>query len=589
MIGASGEAAAINREQAGTAVPFVPPGRVLWWLRFTYAKNYLASWIRGSRLRLFLVATFALIFWLVVFAIFFEAFYFLEHRVRLGSELTAYLHNMFFLSLTLMLAISSAVIGFHGLFRSRETEWLLQTWLPDAYVFAYRLQDAAFLSSWGFLLLASPMMIAYGLNVFAPWYFYLLFPVSLLIFVFIPATIGVCTVLLLVRFVPRRAVRFGAVSAALMALAALVWGYRVFMSTPGATFSQEWFDAVLARLRFCQQPLAPSFWIAEQILALARGDVRRFGFFLSVVFANASMLYVASVWLANWTYRAAYSRAQSHRTRKVIRDQGLLERFVQRWFISGNSPGRLLLVKDFKVFVRDPAQWAQLLIFVGLLGLYFVNVRRMRYEEQAAYWRNAISLLNLTVSALIMATFTSRFVFPLISLEGKKLWVLGLLPIRRDTILWSKFAYAVVISLLASGGLVLLSDLLLHLAPWLICLHLLVTAMLCMGLAGISVGLGARLVDLREVDPSRIAAGFGGTLNLVVSLAYIVVMVLLTAIPSHAYLAGTDTNRFYNAGLSLDKFRFWLAASVLLSLVLTVIVTYVPMRMGIRYFRQLEV
>ena len=39
--------------------------------------------------------------------------------------------------------------------------------------------------------------------------------------------------------------------------------------------------------------------------------------------------------------------------------------------------------------------------------------------------------------------------------------------------------------------------------------------------------------DLRAHSPSKIAAGFGGTLNLVISAAYIVIVVLLTALPVH--------------------------------------------------------
>ncbi len=43
--------------------------------------------------------------------------------------------------------------------------------------------------------------------------------------------------------------------------------------------------------------------------------------------------------------------------------------------------------------------------------------------------------------------------------------------------------------------------------------------------------------DLREESPSKIAAGFGGTLSLVISAFYIIVIVLLTALPSHFYVA----------------------------------------------------
>ena len=73
-----------------------------------------------------------------------------------------------------------------------------------------------------------------------------------------------------------------------------------------------------------------------------------------------------------------------------------------------------------------------------------------------------IGFLNLAVVGLILSTFTTRFIFPMISLEGRRLWILGLLPIRRDSILWSKFLFAAVGSLVPCTTLVLLSDLMLQ-------------------------------------------------------------------------------------------------------------------------------
>ena len=49
---------------------------------------------------------------------------------------------------------------------------------------------------------------------------------------------------------------------------------------------------------------------------------------------------------------------------------------------------------------------------------------------------------------MLLCAGLSRFIFPLISLEGRKFWILGLTPLSRDQILWGKFAFAVVGSLL---------------------------------------------------------------------------------------------------------------------------------------------
>ena len=83
-------------------------------------------------------------------------------------------------------------------------------------------------------------------------------------------------------------------------------------------------------------------------------------------------------------------------------------------------------------------QWSQFLIFFGLLGLYFLNVDRFNNPQRdISYvtWINMVSFLNLAVVGLILSTFTTRFIYPMISLEGHCFWILGLLPMQRDTVL----------------------------------------------------------------------------------------------------------------------------------------------------------
>ena len=101
--------------------------------------------------------------------------------------------------------------------------------------------------------------------------------------------------------------------------------------------------------------------------------------------------------------------------------------------------------------------------------------------------------------------------------------------------------------------------------------------MLCLGLSGISVGLGARLPNLRETDPSKIAAGFGGTLNLLVSLVFIFAIVTALAVPCHLYFLGQenpDTSRLRSCNTG---FRFWLTVAISVSLAIGAIGTILPL------------
>ena len=66
-----------------------------------------------------------------------------------------------------------------------------------------------------------------------------------------------------------------------------------------------------------------------------------------------------------------------------------------------------------------------MLIFVGLLVLYFTNIRQLLPGGHRGPYQNGISLLNLSATALLMCAYTGRFIYPLLSLEGRKFWILG--------------------------------------------------------------------------------------------------------------------------------------------------------------------
>jgi ABC-2 type transport system permease protein len=307
-----------------------------------------------------------------------------------------------------------------------------------------------------------------------------------------------------------------------------------------------------------------------------------------ILSSHAGLAYLLGAVTARDLYRRGYTRVQGGRSSRRRAQIGILDPIFHRCFFFLSRTIRLLILKDLRSFLRDPAQWSQFLIFFGLLAFYFLNIRRLSYDLQSPYWRNLVSFLNLAVTALLLSTFTSRFIFPLLSLEGRNFWVLGLLPLRRDQILWGKFAFSAGISLVATESLVLLSDLMLRMSPLIITLHLGMVAVLCLGLSGISVGLGARLPNLRESDPSKIAAGFGGTLNLLVSLIFIFSIITSLALPCHLYFVGQEQSDATNWALSQSGFRIWLIVAIVVSLVVGALGTILPLRIGIKAFQKME-
>jgi ABC-2 type transport system permease protein len=577
-------------ERSSRSAPTARPGdpsRALWRLRTTLAWNSLHVLLTRSRLRLVMILICSAVFWTGLFLLFFEGFQFLARFVKLSTVVVEYLFAMFFLSLLVMLVFSTGLILYASLFASREASYLLSTPARSDEVFAYAFVQAIGFSSWGFLLLGSPMMVAYGLSTTAGWPFYLVSLANLVVFVILPGALGGLGAILVAYLVPRqRKTILIVVGGAVVALAVVLIARAV--RTPGQILSRDWIDGLLSQMAFCQHPLLPSRWITRGLVETARGDWRTGLFYLGVTAANGAMAYLVTSVAARDLYRTAYSRIQGGRSSRRRHGAYVLDAAFHRVFFFIRRPIRLLILKDLRTFRRDPAQWAQFFIFFGLLGLYFLSIRRLGYHVQDTFFRYLLSFLNLSVTALILSTFTSRFIFPMLSLEGRNLWILGLFPLKRSEILWGKFAFSAGISLVATEILILISDTMLRVGAWMTLLHAAIVAVLCLGLSGISVGLGAKMPNLREDDPSKIAAGFGGTLNLLFSLVFIFLVIGCLALPMHLYFAELDVNDLTALFTRREQFRRAMFVAAGVASVLGLLATIWPLRLGIRAFERME-
>ncbi len=421
-------------------------------------------------------------------------------------------------------------------------------------------------------------------------------------FVYIPCSIGaVCCLLLVCKF-PKLKVAI----VASVAMASVVLAGRAIWNTVSGPqmelFGSEWFQQTIRRFRFTQQEWLPSSWLSNGLLEAGQtvsASAETTGFdlpivqgcmYLAVLIMNALVGHLLVVKAGKAWLRDAYSTIEcAPRQRRHIK-VALIDRMLGGVLAGFPQPVRLLMIKDWRLLRRDPVQWSQFLIFFGLLGLYFLNLDRFRSQGSDLSnitWVNMVSFLNLAVVGLILSTFTTRFIFPMISLEGQRFWVLGLLPLPRETILWSKFVFAALGSWLPCGLLILASDLMLQIDLLVVGVHQFTCLLLCIGLAAIAVGLGAIMPDFRESSPSKIAAGFGGTLNLVLSALYIILIVVCTALPCHFYLIA-GRGKFSETFLHPDQWRHWLLYGTVAAVIIGIVATVVPLYLGLRAFRRLE-
>lgn len=552
--------------------------RLKWW----ELRNSVRRFSEHSRLKVLVILVFALGFWAGLYAIFTDAFRFLRNWPELADVIMESLLAVFFLSLTVMLTFSNGIIAYGSLYRSRESLFLLSTPLRYDEIFLYKYAESVVFSSWAFLFLGTPLMVAFGQYHDVGWGYYFGVLVLFLSFITIPAGLGSLCAVVIATFLPGRKNR---VIGVLIGLALLSLGLVILrlVELRGIlpTYSALWVKGIMDRFAFTQSPLLPSQWVARCVLALKGPDWSAATFYFLTVIANGAFFTWLATMLARRWYMEGWSASQSLGGGRKIGVNPWQDRWIAPLLSWLGSPLREIVLKDLKSFQRDAVQWSQFLVFFGLLGIYFLNLRTLGYDIKGGFWKSVISFLNLGATCLTLSTFTSRFVYPQLSLEGRRFWVIGMVPMARRKLLWAKFATALIGSMGVSEVLIFTSNAMLDI-PWdLSLLHAGAVGAICIGLSGLAVGLGAMFPNLSEDNPSKIVAGFGGTLNLVVSLFFVTLVIALEAIPSHQYYARQQ--------MTEAAFHQWIALSLAGITLASAVTAAVPMWLGMRALDRLEV
>ncbi len=553
-------------------------------LRVRLARNGLRVALEAGRVRFFSVILTTLI--VSGFTFGFSRYLFGQlaaNNIPFKGAIVGSLFDLLFFTLGGMLIFSTGIILYASLYTSPEARYLLTTPARADHLFATRFQGAVAFSSWAFVALGVPIFVAYGLSAGVPWWFYALLPVFLLGYVLLPGSVSALGCLLLVRFMPRNRKQF-LVVVGLVALTLLAaWGVRIARAANRSIVSQgRELDDLIGQFDLVRSGAAPSHWMTRGVLAAARGDVEETLTPLALVWSNGLLLYVVAAATARHLYRPGYDHlAGLGRGKKVFRES-VLDRLMGALVFYLDRPTRVLVVKDFRTFRRDPSQWALLVVFGALMLFGAGNYRNYMSADLAVMDKYAISLMNLGGTAVLLCAGLSRFVFPLISLEGRKFWILGLTPVSRDTILRGKFAFAATGSVLIAEVLILVSDVLLGLPPEVVAVHAAAVAVVALGLSALNVGLGAVLPNFRETDPSKVVVGFGGTVNMVVGLGYLLAVIALMVVPYH-------TAQLARAARGVDAAVSPLVyAGIPIGLALGIVAVVLPLRAGARALRGVE-
>ncbi len=538
--------------------------------RLRLIRNWHRVLRRQSRFKTGFILIFAVGLLASLQFLFARGFRMLDGLGQAGVMILPRLFAMFFLAMALMLIVSGAITAYTTLFRSSELLFLKVHPVPSGAMTLYKAVESAGLASWAFIFIILPFTLAYArYQALSLWLtFWTL--VMAVPFLLLCAGIGTLITLAITRLTARSKFRkymLGSLAAAL-----LIAGW--FWWRPQRVDDESLF--MLAQLvpgfRLAANPSLPPAWMAEGILSFSKGEWMRGIMFWNVLAWYAVITGLLIEWPGGRWFQVAWQRAITPATGRHARGPRASGQVWRRLLVGFSPAVRAMIVKDIRTFLRDPAQWSQCLIFFGLLGLYFANLRTLNYHFLPEAWRSTIAFLNMFSLATVMCSLSSRFIFPQLSLEGQAFWLLGLAPVSRGRILLAKVAVALSANLIVSISLMMISSRMLNVSPQIHLIAIGVGAMTASAFTGLSVGLGALFMDLRQSNPAAIVSGFGGTLNLVLSLAFMLCAILPFVV----------IERFQTVIRAELGWNHPLTAAWIWLVLLTVIAVAVPLRLGYR-------
>jgi ABC-2 type transport system permease protein len=577
-------------DMSADTIPHPSTGRLLRlfaWLRWRSLSARFKKSRRESPLLIFILAGFVICYLVFGFLLFRSGLSYIYRFPLVGSLLAERILYLIFGFFFIMLVVSNLIIGYSTLFRNREAEWFLSLPMRHRDVYRWKFIEAIGISSWALVFLSAPMLAAYGVIHDVPWNFYVQVALGYLPFVVIPAVAGSWLVLLIVRALSKPWAKAILVGGAALLLAYIFFGVKPVTEAEAAKAGEVlMFPKLMQGSRAATSVLLPSAWLAMAIRDWSiegMGASGLFFFLLLLSYALFGLLLAFS--LAGRSYYGSWSASLGSQAERQQRASEAKRRRGRRMTFLGWMQAKLrplsprmtaLVFKDIRVFWRDPVQWTQFMIFFGLLCIYVANLRNVAVEFHSGYWETLISYLNLAACALTLSTLTTRFIFPMFSLEGRRVWILGLSPVGLRGVVLEKFWASFLTSTILTVALMATSAAMLHLGWARGIFFATTTLLMSAALSGLAAGLGAIFPDFREDNPSKIVSSFGGTLCLVISFVYNTAVVTMLATPD--MLAVTDH--------PAPVLR-WLLP--LLAGVLSLAVAVIPMTIALRRVKSLEI
>lgn len=516
-----------------------------------------------------------LAFWAGIFGISFRVLTYFRQIEELGDILARKLLLMVLVTYLGLMIFSAILTALSKLYLSKDLDLVHSLPVSSRKVFTARWIESTVDSSWMVIVYTLPVLISYGVVYRTGPLFYLDILIALVPLSIIGSALSAALVLIAVVMLPASQVRSIFFFLGLAALVVVYITFRVLR--PERLADPEAFSSVLAYLQTMDapsSPFLPSTWSFDSLTAALRGDIRGVLFHSALSWSGAVFFSFTAIHIAQRLYFRGYSKTQTAPGR-LISSPGKAFLLPVKLF---SGPMRALITKEIKTFWRDQSQWSQVFLMAALITIYLYNFSVLPLERSpidTVFLQNLLSFLNMALASFVIVAITARFAYPSVSTEGGAFWIVLASPISLSAFLWIKFFIYLFPLLILSELLVIATNLLLHVTPFMMALSAITFLFLIPGVVALGIGLGAAYPDFASENPAQTVTSFGGLVFMMISVAYIGAVIVLLAGPVHHYLLANLR------GFPLtSSVKIWFAAAFFVAFAVSVLAVFVPMRFG---------
>jgi ABC-2 type transport system permease protein len=549
--------------------------------RFRSIRNRLTRLAPGDGLKTVVLTLLGLAFWAFMFGVSYRVLAYFRTIEGLGDLLALRLLSMVLMTFFSILLFSNIVASLSTFYLSDELDLLLSAPVGTGNIYRAKFIETLVDSSWMTLIYGLPVFIAYGAVFRASPAYYLGLLLTIVPFLLIPAAIGIMATMLLVNAFPARRAKDIVV---LLGLLFFVVMYILFrMLQPEKLVDPDAFPSLvqyLTAMRAPVSPLLPSTWATEALSPLLRNTRGEAFFYLLMLWSTGLAGIVIGEWVCFRIYYSGWSRSREGKKATISRSRAA-DAFFKLIALPFRGKTRAIVLKDARLFFRDTSQWSQLFLIFALMVVYIYSFKLLpleRAQMPSFFLQNLISFLNLGMVGFVTSAVAVRFVFPAVSLEGASFWIIRSAPLSIKGFLWAKFWSSLLPLLVLAEILIVLSNTLLNVTPFMMVLGVVTVFLMTFGITALGVGLGAVFPRFKHDNVAQIPTGFGGIVFMLMTMLFIGVVITFEAWPVYRiFIAQTMGSRITNSG--------WIAIAGSFAVVLAVNIMAVVLPMKIGYDR----